>query len=104
MANKNNNTAHMLQCSLLSYHCILDDFLMFNDIGKECADNGREKFDDTMMIHNHYNFLFLNPALLPTYRTFFKVSLAVDDKPRCSLFLLKIKRYKYRTGKNGNTL
>ena len=29
------NTAHMLRCSLVSYHCTLDDLLKINYIGKE---------------------------------------------------------------------
>ena len=40
--------AHRKQSShatmfLLSHHCTVDDLLKFNDIGKKCARNGREK-------------------------------------------------------------
>ena len=30
--------AHMLQCSQLAHPCSLDDLIMFNDVGKQCAE------------------------------------------------------------------
>ena len=32
------NTVHMLQCSLLTHPCTLDDLLKFNDIGYKCTE------------------------------------------------------------------
>ena len=32
------NTAHMLECSLLAQRCTLDDLLTFNETGRQCAD------------------------------------------------------------------
>ena len=31
------NMAHMLQCSLLTHPCTLDDLIKFNDIGYQCT-------------------------------------------------------------------
>ena len=44
------NTAHMLRCSLLPHHCTLDGLQIFNDIGTECDERWKKKFDDTMMM------------------------------------------------------
>ena len=33
--------AHMLQCSQLAHSCSLDDLIMFNDVGKQCAEVGK---------------------------------------------------------------
>ena len=30
--------AHMLQCSQLAHPCSLGDLIMFNDVGKQCAE------------------------------------------------------------------
>ena len=48
------NTVHMLRCSLLTPPCTLDNILKFNDIGYKCTDNGSGKFDDTMMMMIEY--------------------------------------------------
>ena len=32
------NTAHMMQCTLLAHHCSLDDLNKFNDTAKKCAE------------------------------------------------------------------
>ena len=32
------NTAHMLRCSLLTHPCTLDDLLKFNDLGYKCTE------------------------------------------------------------------
>ena len=36
------NTAHLLQCSLLTRPCTLDDLLEFNDTGRECAERWKK--------------------------------------------------------------
>ena len=36
------NTAHLLQCSLLTRPCTLDDLLEFNDRGRECAERWKK--------------------------------------------------------------
>ena len=36
------NTAHLLQCSLLIRSCTLDDLLEFNDTRRECAERWKK--------------------------------------------------------------
>ena len=44
------NTAHMMQCTLLARPCSLDDLNSFNNIAMKWRD-GRHKFDDMMMMN-----------------------------------------------------
>ena len=37
------NMAHMLQCSLLTHPCTLDDLRKFNDIGHKCTEQWKRK-------------------------------------------------------------
>ena len=37
------NTVHMLRCSLLTHPCTLDDLLKFNDIGYQCTEQWKQK-------------------------------------------------------------
>ena len=46
------NTAYMMQCTLLAPPCSLDDPNSFNDIENAWRD-GRHEFDDTMMMMTH---------------------------------------------------
>ena len=41
------NTGNMLQYTLLTHPCTLDDPRMFNDQGKQCAERWKIRFDDT---------------------------------------------------------
>ena len=44
------NTAHLLQCTLIARPCTLDDFSRFNDTVKSCVERWKIRFDDTMMM------------------------------------------------------
>ena len=44
------NTAHMMQCTLLALPCPLDDLNKFNHTEKRCVERWKHWFDDTMMM------------------------------------------------------
>ena len=76
------NTAHLLQCSLLTRPCTLDDFLDFNDTGRECAEifflqgrfylKNRQKPTATLIytdniIYNIYTTYIPPPPIINTF-------------------------------------
>ena len=65
------NTAHLLQCSLLTHPCTLDDLLEFNDTGRECAERWKKTvwWHDMMMI---WNWRFLE-----------KLKIYARNSPQC---------------------